>query len=331
MLLATPTRRGAIVCVAYIAGVALMVSALALSLIQVGTTLLDVTNAAIIDGSGKAEPVVTALDEPASLAPLPVEAVTPLIAPPGSVPSLPPTRQASPPTRVSSDNPDHDPAAGFHSGASDTYRTYCVRLCDGFYWPISFSTTSERFDRDAATCNSACGAPARLFVHGMPGGGPGTMVSLDGIRYASLKTAFQFRTRYDAQCRCQPQPWEAASTDRHRLFAAVEAARKGNRASAVEVKQLAAKVEADRQLAEATRKVADTLAARQLAELAREAEVSAPRRNRKAAEVVAARPSDAKSAMRLGLPPPDQPAGRGRFIPASGSGRAWTDRVFTGN
>lgn len=319
------------VCVAYVASVALMVSAAALSLIQVGTTVLDVTNAAIIDGSGKAEPVGTALDEPVSLAPLPVEAVAPLAASPTSEPSLPVARPISPPLRVSSDNPDHDPAAGFHNGASDTYRTYCVRLCDGFYWPISFSTTSDRFDRDAAVCNSACGAPARLFVHGMPGGGPGTMVSLEGVRYASLKTAFHFRTRYDAQCRCQPQPWEAAATDRHRLFAAAEAARKGNPAAAVAVKQLAAKVEADRQLAEATRKDADTQAARQLAELAGKAELSPPRRNRKAAEVVAARPSDAKSAMRLGLSPPDQPAGRGRFIPASGSGRAWTDRVFTGN
>src|SRR5690606_29512315 len=31
-----------------------------------------------------------------------------------------------------------------------TYRTVCVRLCDGFFFPISFATTPDRFGADEA-------------------------------------------------------------------------------------------------------------------------------------------------------------------------------------
>jgi len=37
---------------------------------------------------------------------------------------------------------------------STTYRTICVRLCDGYYWPISYATTPESFDRDRQKCES---------------------------------------------------------------------------------------------------------------------------------------------------------------------------------
>jgi hypothetical protein len=34
------------------------------------------------------------------------------------------------------------------------------------------------------------------------------MVSLDGVPYKSLGTAFLFRASYDASCKCRPHPWE---------------------------------------------------------------------------------------------------------------------------
>ena len=37
-----------------------------------------------------------------------------------------------------------------------TYRTVCVRLCDGSFYPISFSTTPDNFARDEAQCRSSC-------------------------------------------------------------------------------------------------------------------------------------------------------------------------------
>ena len=46
---------------------------------------------------------------------------------------------------------------------SGHYRTLCVRMCDGYYWPISQSAPRSRFYRDAGVCRSACGEEARLF------------------------------------------------------------------------------------------------------------------------------------------------------------------------
>ena len=37
---------------------------------------------------------------------------------------------------------------GGFMGGSDTYRTVCVRTCDGFFYPISFSTNASRFGED---------------------------------------------------------------------------------------------------------------------------------------------------------------------------------------
>jgi hypothetical protein len=57
------------------------------------------------------------------------------------------------------DIPDrNDGRSGRHEGG--TYKTVCVGLCDGFYFPVSFATRRQRFARDA---NSASRA-----VHFMP-------------------------------------------------------------------------------------------------------------------------------------------------------------------
>jgi hypothetical protein len=46
-----------------------------------------------------------------------------------------------------------------------TYRTVCVRLCDGFYFPISFSTYRSHFQKDAQRCEQSCPNRSRLFAH----------------------------------------------------------------------------------------------------------------------------------------------------------------------
>lgn len=106
----------------------------------------------------------------------------------------------------------------FYSGDGDTYRTVCVRLCDGFYWTMSFSTTEDRFARDQGRCEASCGVPARLFKYRNPGGRPEAMEDLDGQPYAKLKTAFAFRKAYDAACRCQANPWDREARMQHRLY-----------------------------------------------------------------------------------------------------------------
>jgi hypothetical protein len=93
-----------------------------------------------------------------------------------------------------------------------TYRTICVRLCDGYYFPVSFSTLPAHFDRDQDVCQSRCAAPAELFYHQNPGGAVESAVSHKSkVSYASLRTAFRYRKEYIQGCSCKqaeyvPQP-----------------------------------------------------------------------------------------------------------------------------
>ena len=45
---------------------------------------------------------------------------------------------------------------------SGTFRTLCVRTCDGFYFPISYATTPARFAEDERTCQRLCPAATVL-------------------------------------------------------------------------------------------------------------------------------------------------------------------------
>lgn len=100
-----------------------------------------------------------------------------------------------------------------------TFRTVCVRLCDGYFFPISFATTPDRFAADEAACNSRCSSGARLYVYANPGAEPEDMRDLRGQPYMALKNAFLFRTSYVEACICKPHPWEREALDRHRLYA----------------------------------------------------------------------------------------------------------------
>jgi hypothetical protein len=98
-----------------------------------------------------------------------------------------------------------------------TYRTVCVRLCDGYYFPVSFSTLPNHFDRDAEVCQSQCAAPAELFYYQNPGGAMEQAVSHSTREpYTSLKTAFRHRKEYVKGCSCKQTEYvpEAASTER---------------------------------------------------------------------------------------------------------------------
>lgn len=121
------------------------------------------------------------------------------------------------------------------------YRTLCVRTCDGFYFPISFTATPDRFARDEATCQSSCGSEARLFVYRNPGQDPDQMVDLRGQPYVKLKTAFLYRTSYNESCKCRPQPWEQASLDRHKMYALEARASKGDRVARQAIEDIRAK------------------------------------------------------------------------------------------
>ncbi len=49
--------------------------------------------------------------------------------------------------------------------ADGSYRTLCVRKCDGFYFPISMSASRGRFETDSAICQASCpNSEVELFV-----------------------------------------------------------------------------------------------------------------------------------------------------------------------
>jgi hypothetical protein len=85
-----------------------------------------------------------------------------------------------------------------------TYRTVCVRTCDGYYFPISFATTPDHFREDAQTCQRMCpAAEAQLYTYHNPGEDVSQAVSLNGRLYTELPTAFQYRKALDAACSCR--------------------------------------------------------------------------------------------------------------------------------
>lgn len=138
-----------------------------------------------------------------------------------------------------SDFDEDNPPQIRHGG---TYRTVCVRLCDGFYFPISFSTTRERFAADQAACESRCSSDAKLYVSRSPDGAPDDMVDLKGQPYSRLKTAFLYRTAYDASCKCKPHPWEQEAKLQHRVYALEEQRKKGNKQAVAELKEIRAAI-----------------------------------------------------------------------------------------
>jgi hypothetical protein len=105
------------------------------------------------------------------------------------------------------------------SGRAGTYRTLCVRLCDGFYFPISSATIGSGLARDADACSATCGTETRLFYHPNDGGNVDSMVDLTGLAYSALPNAFKYRKTLVPECRCRPQPWSEAELQRHRAYA----------------------------------------------------------------------------------------------------------------
>ena len=109
-------------------------------------------------------------------------------------------------------NPSAPPAGDFGS-QSGTFRTVCVRICDGAYFPVSFATVSARFGDDEKTCKALCPATeATLFAYRNPGEDINQAVSITGQPYSALPNAFKFRTEFNPNCGCKAagQTWSDA-------------------------------------------------------------------------------------------------------------------------
>ena len=82
-----------------------------------------------------------------------------------------------------------------------TYRSVCARSCDGYYWPVSFSTSKDNLHNDAGSCEALAGDGAtELYYYNNDSGSPDSMVNLSGQKYADTPNAFRYRREYDASC-----------------------------------------------------------------------------------------------------------------------------------
>ena len=99
------------------------------------------------------------------------------------------------------------------------YRTLCVRLSDGYYWPVSFATSRDQFLKDKRICKRSCAEAVKLYVYRNPNGRPEDMVDLKGQPYNKLENAWRYREEYVAERKCGPHPWEEASLAKHQAYA----------------------------------------------------------------------------------------------------------------
>lgn len=104
------------------------------------------------------------------------------------------------------------------------FKTVCVRMCDGYYWPVSFSTTRQRFYRDGGVCQSSCGSDAKLFYVPSSSGRIEDAQDLSGLAYSRTPNAFRYRKALVDGCACRPEPWSEAEMNRHRTYAQQEEA-----------------------------------------------------------------------------------------------------------
>ena len=111
----------------------------------------------------------------------------------------------------------------YSRGGRSHYRTICVRLCDGYYWPVSQNASRAEFHRDAEQCRSQCVNEARLYYLPSSNADVAAAVDLAGLTYPSLNTAYLYRKQRVAGCICRPVPWSTSERDRHRGYAVDDA------------------------------------------------------------------------------------------------------------
>lgn len=92
-------------------------------------------------------------------------------------------------------------------GLSGSFRTLCVRTCDGYYFPVSWSVSSGAFERDGKACEAMCpGTQVELHYHRVSGEDSEDMVSAStGRPYRELENAFLYRkpnASVPAACGC---------------------------------------------------------------------------------------------------------------------------------
>ncbi len=101
-----------------------------------------------------------------------------------------------PPTRRSGTAHLSPPAQGKGTGVA-----YCVRTCDGFFFPLGVSTGSAAGD-EAACANLCPASETRVYTRRIGDDMDVARSRRDGTPYAALPAAFTHRNSYQAGCSC---------------------------------------------------------------------------------------------------------------------------------
>lgn len=112
------------------------------------------------------------------------------------------------------------------------YRAVCVRLCDGFFYPLAYSTTAASLAQEAERCQSSCAAPAELYVYRNPGQEIEQAISLNGSAYMDLPVALKFRKTYVNGCSCKQSEYNPTAIEEANKRAEAEAAAQGGKGKA---------------------------------------------------------------------------------------------------
>lgn len=91
-------------------------------------------------------------------------------------------------------------------------KAVCVRSCDGAFFPVSYSASSNRLDSLAERCRALCpNAEVTLYTYPVTGDIE-QAVSINGARYMDSPTALRFRKVFDSSCSCRRrgQTWASA-------------------------------------------------------------------------------------------------------------------------
>jgi hypothetical protein len=95
-----------------------------------------------------------------------------------------------------------NPAIDMVSGAANTMRSICVRLCDGYHAPIGYMSSPGDLTAHEALCRASNpGLPVKAFRVAAGAATIGEATSSDGKTYASLPMAYAYEKSGDPSCR----------------------------------------------------------------------------------------------------------------------------------
>lgn len=126
---------------------------------------------------------------------------------------------------VPEQDPYQEPEQPLEPGPADplaggSFKTLCVRKCDGYYFPISQRTSRARIETDTSLCQASCpNAEVELFLQ-PTGQEAEAAVAADGTPYTSLPNAFRYRKAVDPSCTCRKpgQSWVDTLAEAERMI-----------------------------------------------------------------------------------------------------------------